>query len=127
VTDVRAGDLCSIASGDVFKVAKVLRVADEAVHVRVYAERFLSRPVAVAPEELTLGSVDLQSFGIGHLPLARAEFERWKPVVIAHGKVDPEELEGYELWAEAAAEGGAGVWGAQAPGLLERLRAFFGR
>lgn len=127
MTDLREGDLCSIARGDVFKVAKILRIDDRAVHVRLYAERFLGRPVAVAPHELTLGSVDEQEFGIGHLPLAREEFDRWEPVVFANEPVEADELDGYELWAEAAAEGEAGVWGADPPRLVDRLRAFFRR
>jgi hypothetical protein len=127
VTDVRAGDLCSVVDNDMFRVAKVLRADANAVHVRLYAERFLTRPVAVRPGELTLGSVDEQEFGIGHLPLAWAEFDRWEPDVFAHEPVEPDELEGYELWAEAVTEGGAGVWGADEPSLGDRLRSLFRR
>jgi hypothetical protein len=116
VTDVREGDLCSVVSSERFRVAKILRVDVRAVHVRLYGETYWSRPVAVKPDELSLGRQ-----GIGHLPLARDEFERWDPVVFAHGTVAPEELEGYELWAEAD----AGLWGAPAPTLAERIRGVF--
>jgi hypothetical protein len=125
VTDVGEGDLCSIVSGERFRVAKILRTDDRAVHVRLYAETFWTRPVAVRPEDLTLGRVDDDVHGIGHVPLAREEFERWEPVVIEHGTVEPEELEGYELWAEAEARAGAGLWGANHPTLVDRVRALF--
>jgi hypothetical protein len=127
VTEVHDGDLCSVVDNDMFRVAKVLRVGASAVHVRLYAERFLTRPVALKPGELTLGSVQDQVFGIGHLPLARDEFERWEPIVFAHEPVAPDELEGYDLWAEAAAEG-AGLWGgASERSFADRLRSLFGR
>jgi hypothetical protein len=124
VTDVREGDLCSVVSGERFRVAKVLRADDRAVHVRLYAETFWNRPVAVKPDELTLGTFDDSTYGIGHLPLARDEFERWEPVVIEHGTVDADELEGYELWVDAVAEG-AGLWGAPDPTFVDRVRALF--
>jgi hypothetical protein len=123
VTGVREGDLCSVVSGERFRVAKILREDERAVHVRLYAETFWSRPVAVDPEKLTLGGILDDAYGIGHVPLARDEFERWEPVVIEHGTVDPEELEGYELWAEAEAARGAGLWGAAEPSLVDRIRA----
>jgi hypothetical protein len=127
VTEVREGDLCSVVSGERFRVAKVLRADERAVHVRLYAETFWSRPVAVKPEELTLGRIEDDAHGIGHLPLAREEFERWEPAVIEHGTVEPKELEGYELWAEAEARRGAGLWGAPEPRLFDRVRALFRR
>ena len=127
MTEVVAGDLCSVADGDMFRVIKVLGVDANAVHVRVYAPRYLERPVAVAKEQLTLGTVHDREFGIGHLPLDPSELARWEPVVIANEPVQPDELDGYELWAEAAAEGGAGVWGGSQPSLFERVRSLFRR
>jgi hypothetical protein len=126
VTELREGDLCSVAHGERFRIAKILRVDSDAVHVRVYAEAFWSRPVAVEADELTLGTIHDKTYGIGHVPLAREEFERWEPVVITHGYVDPEELEGYELWTEAEARG-ARPWGTTSPSLVERIRAVFWR
>ena len=110
-----------------FRIVKVLRAEPNAVHVRVYAPRYHDRPVAAAKEQLTLGTVDDGEFGIGHLPLDPAEFERWQPEVIANEPVATDELDGYELWAEAAAGSGAGVWGAREPSLLDRLRSFLRR
>jgi hypothetical protein len=127
VTGFAAGDLCSVADGEMYRIVKVLRVDPNAVHVRLYAPRYHDRPVAAAQDHLTLGTVHDGEFGIGHLPLDPAEFERWRPEVIANEPVDAEELEGYALWAEAAAEGGAGVWGAPERRLRDRLRALFRR
>jgi hypothetical protein len=93
------------------------------VHIRLYAQTFLNRPVAVNADELTLGTMHDAAFGIGHLPLAREEFERWEPAVIAHGTVTPEELEAYDLWLDAAAAKGARLWGAPKPTLVDRIRA----
>jgi hypothetical protein len=124
VMDVRDGDLCSVVSGERFRVAKILHADEHAVHVRLYADTFWNRPVAVKLDDLTLGTL-----GIGHLPLAREEFERWDPIVIAHGTVGPAELEGYQLWTETGASGAAGLWGATEPSLVDRIRAllFAGR
>jgi hypothetical protein len=107
-----------------FRVAKVLVVDDEAVHVRVYKERFDDRPREVDTNDLSLGSVhDEGSFGVGHLPLAREEFLRWEPILIKSESVAEEELDGYEMWAEAP---DAGVFG-PAPTLGDRLRRLFRR
>jgi hypothetical protein len=70
-----------------FRVVKVLVVDDRAVHVRVYRERFGERPSSVDPAELTLGSVDDEDFGVGHLPLAREELMRWRPELIGAAEV----------------------------------------
>jgi hypothetical protein len=121
VTELHEGDLCSVADGERYRVAKVLRVDADAVHIRLYADTYWNRPVAVKAGELTLGTD-----GIGHVPLARDEFERWEPVVIAHGTVDPEELKGYELWTVAEARG-ARPWGAAEPNFVDRVRALFRR
>ena len=104
---------------------KVLVVDDEAVHIRVYKERFEHRPSAVDPDRLTLGSIDdTDGFGVGHLPLAREEFMRWEPELLGTAEVDDEELEGYRMWAD---EADAGVFGPRKPSLMDRLRARLGR
>ena len=111
---MREGDLCSIVSGQGgYKVAKILKLEDGIVHVRLYANRFDERPANVDPDDLELGVIDDESFGIGHLPLASSEFEAWQPQTIAHHPVQPDELDGYEEWRQAAEKGEAGVWGVQ--------------
>lgn len=59
---------------------KVLAVDEDAVHIRVYKERFSTRPATVDTDGLTLGSIDdADGFGVGHLPLTHEEFALWQP------------------------------------------------
>ena len=89
-----------------YAVAKVL-VLDEAVHVRVYKERFSERPSRVGEAKLTLGSVyDREGFGFGHIPLSREAFAARKPVFVQSSSVRAEELDGYQEWKKH----GGGVW-----------------
>jgi len=77
------------------------------VHIRLYKEKFASRPDCIDATGLSLGTInDEHGFGIGHLPLSARNFARWEPVIIAHEGVSSEELEGYNLWKES----GGGVW-----------------
>jgi len=108
-----------------YSVAKVLAVDESAVHVRVYKETFPARPTTVDPGSLSLGSIyDSGGFGVGHLPLAREEFLRWEPELIAQTEVAEDELDGYRMWAE---EPDAGVFEPPKPGLLGRVRGWLGR
>jgi len=105
------GGIYSTDNGDgSFGVVKVLAEDAGTVHLRLYKNRFTSRPGAVDPAELTLGGIDdADGFGIGHMPLARSEFMRWQPVLLTQQTVSEDELEGYHLWKEA----GGGVFGSQ--------------
>jgi len=97
------GELYSIDATDWgIRVAKVLVAESGAVHVRLYKERWPSRPTAVNTRELTLGQPkDPEGFGIGHLPLREATFTAWRPVLIGREAVTNEELDGYQMWKEA--------------------------
>jgi hypothetical protein len=44
---------------------------------------------------------------MGHLPLRLATFLDSEPMFLTHAEVQPEELEGYNLWKESS---GGGVW-----------------
>lgn len=103
------GSLYTVNDGEGwFRIAKVLVVDDEAVHIRVYRNRFKERPTTVDQTALTLGSIhDPGGFGMGHLPLTRAAFAEMEPVFLLSGTVDAEELEGYTYWKEA----GGGLFG----------------
>ena len=132
----REGDLCSVESGDgTYGVVKILKLELEIVHIRLYRNKFEERPRAIDPATLELGTIYDDSFGIGHLPLGAREFDAWAPRVLAHAAVEAEELEGYEMWREAADGGEGGVFGApaappEAPGSDSRFarlrRAFRG-
>ena len=79
-------------------VAKVLAVDKNAVHVRLYKESFAEVPRQINMAVLT--------WGLGHIPIARATFASWQPVVIQHEPVADDELDGYRMWEEAS----GGVW-----------------
>jgi hypothetical protein len=124
---VREGDLCSVRSGDDrFGVVKILKLEEGVVHVRVYAKTYEGRPLDVADDELRLGTVHDEEFGLGHLPLDAAAFEKWEPEVIRNTTLEPEELEGYQIWREAEDEGSGGVWGGvedpEREGLLAKVK-----
>jgi hypothetical protein len=125
------GDLCVVPDEDpgVYRIAKVLKIDEAGIHVRLFANRFDARPASVDPAELELGTVHDEHFGIGHLALHREEWARMQPEFLQHGTVDPEELDGYEMWREAYDEGEAGVWGDpdDAPAPVRWLRRLFGR
>jgi hypothetical protein len=129
---VREGDLCSVrSSDDRYAVVKILKLEDDVVHVRVYAKTYADRPRAVADEDLHLGAVHDEEFGLGHLPLDAAAFEKWEPEVIRSTTVDAGELEGYQIWREAEDEGAGGVWGTtedpEREGLIAKITRLFRR
>jgi len=103
------GGIYSIDNGDgKFGVVKILKLEPGIVHVRIYKNKFPSRPNAIKTEELSLGSInDADGFGMGHLPISETDFKGWKAVLLRRDNVKAEELEGYELWKEA----GGGVFG----------------
>ena len=101
---VRAGALYSVTSEDgaYFQVVKVLAVDPVGVHIRLYKNRFTTRPATVNFGSLSLGSIrDADGFGMGHLPLTHRAFAAWTPIYIADHKVEADELAGYEEWQSA--------------------------
>ena len=100
---IQSGFLYTVDDGEGwFRFAKVLVVDDQAVHIRLYKNRFRERPTTVDPATLVLGNIqDADGFGIGHLPLTQKAFAAWKPVFLERGVVKPDELEGYETWKDA--------------------------
>jgi hypothetical protein len=102
------GAYYSIVDGDVFSVAKVLKLEPEIVHVRIYKQHFLQRPRSIDPGTLTLGTIhDKDGFGMGHLPLRLATFMDSEPIFLMHAEVTPQEIAGYNFWKESA---GGSVW-----------------
>lgn len=120
-----AGQLHSVLwHGDgTFNVAKVLVVDDRGLHVRVYAEQFVERPQAL-PDDLHVGSLyDGGAFGVGHIPVTVAEFDRWKPELLGTEPVDLDELGDFRHWKDEAAD--TDYLGEEQPGVLTRLASRF--
>ena len=105
----KAGALYSVDDGEGwFRVATVLVVEGEGVHIRLYKNRFTTRADKVEFSSLTLGSVhDADGFGMGHLPLTHRAFRAWQPVFLAENLVAEGELDGYRAWKDAK----GGFWG----------------
>ena len=104
---LEVGGLYSINNGDgQFGVAKLLAHGDGICHVRIYAQKFATRPATVDLSTLSLGKInDPGGAGLGHLPLREAGFLAWQPVLIARTNVTADELDGYNMWKEGS--GGA--------------------
>jgi len=100
------GIYSTVDGGGRFGIVKLLVREEGLCHVRVYKQKFASRPEKVDPSELSLGTVhDTDGFGMGHVPLRDEAFRGWQPVLILTTPVTSEELEGYQMWKEAS--GGA--------------------
>jgi hypothetical protein len=99
----KAGALYSVdASKGYYQVAKVLAVTQLGVHIRLYKNRFESRPTNVDFAGLKLGNIhDTDSLGIGHLPLTHRAFAQWHPIYMVGSAVLQDELDGYEEWKSA--------------------------
>lgn len=101
------GGYYSVLDGECFGIAKVLKLEPDKVHIRVYKQRFRSRPRSVDPGRLTLGTIhDTDGIGAGHVPLHLRTFMRWRPVFLTYTEVKPDELEGYNVWKDC----NGGVW-----------------
>ncbi len=101
--DWRVGGLYSIESGDSgYGVVKILALDPGVVNVRIYKQRFTTRPDSIDASSLTLGKIDdPDGFGIGHLPISEATFSSWAPVFLSQQTVAEEELDGYHMWKES--------------------------
>jgi hypothetical protein len=97
------GGYYSIIDSDRFSIAKVLKVEPDKVHVRIYQQHFAERPRSIDPSVLTLGTIfDKDNLGINHLPLRLETFMQHKPLFLTYVEVQPNELNGYNLWKETA-------------------------
>ena len=100
--EYRPGAIYSIQDEHGYGVVKVLVVDARAVHLRIYKNKFNQRPAQVDLNTLKVGSFnDPDGFGIGHLPLSKAAFASWRPILITQTTVPQEELWGYEEWKKA--------------------------
>ena len=99
----RPGDLYSVdGEAKNYKIAKVLVVDSDAVHIRLYKNTFPERPSSVDPGTLSVGSVrDPDGFGMDHMPLSRSSFYRWHPRYMTHTSITDDELQAYQQWKKS--------------------------
>jgi hypothetical protein len=100
ISSYKVGSICTIENGDGdYGVAKVLAIADGAVHVKIYKNKYKQRPTEIELSTMSMGSItDPDGFGLGHIPLQKAGFDKWNPEVVTNQEVTQDELEGYHLW-----------------------------
>ncbi|HEY1872535.1 MAG TPA: hypothetical protein VGG71_15840, partial [Chitinophagaceae bacterium] len=93
--NIKAGSICTIEAGEgKFGVIKVLVIDDKEAHVKIYKNQYDTRPCKIDITKLSLGSInDTDGFGIGHIPLDRKEFDKWKPIIAGYEDVSKSELE----------------------------------
>jgi hypothetical protein len=103
------GAYYSIVDGERFSIAKVLKLEPDKVHIRMYQQHFAERPSSIDPSALTLGTtiLDRDNLGISHLPLRLETFMKHEPLFLTYVQVQPNELDGYNVWKESA---DGGVW-----------------
>ncbi len=106
----QTGGLYSVDDGEGwFRIAKVLVVDNQGVHIRLYKNRWKHRPTSIDEKTLSLGTIhDKDGFGMGHLPLTKSAFQAWSPVLIKITTVIDSELDGYKEWQSS---GGSGYFG----------------
>lgn len=103
LSELFEGGYYSFVDGEVFSIAKILKLEADKVHVRIYKQHFTQRPRSIAIGELTLGTIDdKDGFGMSHLPLRLETFVARQPLFLTHAEVNPDELKGYEVWKDCA-------------------------
>lgn len=100
--DASVTPMVSIRADDAFAIAKVLDTGIRGVHVRIYADRWPTRPDAVDPWALRLGTAHDPVVGVGHVPLSRSAFADLDPRFVRLAMLGPDELDGYREWKRAA-------------------------
>jgi hypothetical protein len=89
----------SLQENGTFRIVKVLVADEDAVHLRMYAEKFTEVPADISSASLSLGSIGGGAFGIGHYPIARKGFFVNEKRLLRRETVAEDELEGYRIWA----------------------------
>jgi hypothetical protein len=97
------GDLYSVANSDgSFGVIRVLATRERDFYIRIYGDRFTSRP-----RDLDLSQLSLHPQGGGgftHVPIVRRYFGNWEPHFIKNvGSPTGDDLTFSEQWARDAA------------------------
>ena len=98
----RPGDIYCVDGENDYRMAKVLVVDSDAVHIRLYKNTFQERPSSVDPSTLSVGSLrDPDGFGMDHMPLSRSSFYRWHPRYMTHTSITDDELQAYKQWKKS--------------------------
>ncbi len=85
-----------------FGIVKLLAHEAGICHVRVFRDKFKSRPLVLNLSKLSIGRIDdPEGCGIGHVPVREEVFKGWKPTLFARKEVTVEELEGYNYWKKS--------------------------
>lgn len=91
------GGYYSIAPGEGFGIAKVLKLVPHKSHVRVYkhAQRFFARSCSIDLTTRTLGTIHgKDGFSLGDLPLLISPCKGWEPIFLTDSEVKLEQLDG---------------------------------
>src|SRR5260370_16777781 len=88
------GGYYSILDGDVYSIAKVLKLVPEICHVRIYKQHFQGRPRSIDISALTLGSIhDQDVFSMGTLPPKLQTFKNLYPFSLPYPTLPPAPLQ----------------------------------
>lgn len=92
-TELKVGGLYLTKNEDgSYSVSKILATDDFAVHLRMYSNKFKTKPTQLSSSELDIL--------IGHSPLDKQGFLNENPELINVEDVKDSELEGYKLYQE---------------------------
>lgn len=83
-----------------FVVAKILKLDEHGVHVRMYSNIFDTKPKKVNEKSLYMAGFERkpgEELGMGHLPISKKSFSTWGASLVQSATVTKEELEGYEM------------------------------
>jgi hypothetical protein len=103
--EIVAGDVFTVRDGAEFGVVKVLAVDPGRVHVCQYALRYPERPWQVKTSTMARTKATHGQGSYAHLPLDRAEFARWQPILLRTEPVDASELDVLATWRAVQGNG----------------------
>lgn len=101
---VTGGLYSARASQNKWGIIKVIGHDSNAVSVRIYSNKFTSRPADINPSELFIAGIKDPSGhepGIGHLPVTAEVFYSWAPKLIRTSEIAEDELSSYNEFKNA--------------------------
>ena len=89
----QVGALYSLNDGEGgFRAGKVVALEDEVVFLRLFAERWTTRPSRVEAHKVARATA---------LAFSAQNFSSMQPIHLENGEVSPDELEAYETWKQS--------------------------